>query len=79
MLEEFKGSATWKYHLDRKLTDKRVFPSIDMQKSRTGREELLLARGGLDRSGSAQGPRAALGGRSDRAPARPDRQDQIER
>jgi transcription termination factor Rho len=36
-------------HLDRKLTDKRVFPSIDMQKSGTRKEELLLAREDLNR------------------------------
>jgi transcription termination factor Rho len=36
-------------HLDRKLTDKRVFPSIDMQKSGTRKEELLLPREDLNR------------------------------
>jgi transcription termination factor Rho len=36
-------------HLDRKLTDKRVFPSIDMQKSGTRKEELLLVREDLNR------------------------------
>jgi transcription termination factor Rho len=36
-------------HLDRKLTDKRVFPSIDMQKSGTRKEELLLPKEDLNR------------------------------
>jgi transcription termination factor Rho len=36
-------------HLDRKLTDKRVFPSIDITKSGTRKEELLLAREDLNR------------------------------
>jgi transcription termination factor Rho len=36
-------------HLDRKLTDRRVFPSIDIQKSGTRKEELLLAKEDLNR------------------------------
>jgi transcription termination factor Rho len=36
-------------HLDRKLVDKRVFPAIDIQKSGTRKEELLLAREDLNR------------------------------
>jgi transcription termination factor Rho len=36
-------------HLDRKLTDKRVFPSIDVQKSGTRKEELLIPREDLNR------------------------------
>jgi transcription termination factor Rho len=36
-------------HLDRKLSDKRVFPAIDMQKSGTRKEELLMAREDLNR------------------------------
>jgi transcription termination factor Rho len=36
-------------HLDRKLTDKRVFPSIDITKSGTRKEELLIAREDLNR------------------------------
>jgi len=47
--EEFKGTGNMEIHLDRKLTDKRVFPSIDMQKSGTRKEELLLAREDLNR------------------------------
>jgi transcription termination factor Rho len=36
-------------HLDRKLTDRRVFPSIDIQKSGTRKEELLIPREDLNR------------------------------
>ncbi len=41
ILEEFKGTGNSEIHLDRKLTDKRVFPSIDINKSGTRKEELL--------------------------------------
>jgi transcription termination factor Rho len=49
IFEEFKGTGNMEIHLDRKLTDKRVFPSIDMQKSGTRKEELLLVREDLNR------------------------------
>ena len=42
IFEEFKGTGNMEVHLDRKLTDKRVFPSIDLNKSGTRKEELLL-------------------------------------
>ena len=42
IFEEFKGTGNMEIHLDRKLTDKRVFPAIDIQKSGTRKEELLL-------------------------------------
>ncbi|MBP1619692.1 MAG: transcription termination factor Rho [Acidobacteria bacterium] len=42
IFEEFKGTGNMEIHLDRKLTDKRVFPSIDINKSGTRKEELLL-------------------------------------
>ena len=41
IFEEFKGTGNCEIHLDRKLTDKRVFPSIDINKSGTRKEELL--------------------------------------
>src|ERR1043165_924324 len=44
IFEEFKGTGNLEIHLDRKLTDRRVFPSIDIQKSGTRKEELLLAK-----------------------------------
>ncbi len=40
--EEFKGTGNMELHLDRKLSERRVFPAIDIQKSGTRREELLL-------------------------------------
>ena len=40
--EEFKGTGNMELHLDRKLSDRRIFPAIDMYKSGTRREELLL-------------------------------------
>src|SRR3954470_24374763 len=40
--EEFKGTGNMELHLDRKMSEKRVFPSIDIVKSGTRREELLL-------------------------------------
>ncbi len=42
IFEEFKGTGNMEIHLDRKLADRRVFPAIDMQKSGTRKEELLL-------------------------------------
>ncbi len=41
IFEEFKGTGNCEIHLDRKLTDKRVFPSIDINRSGTRKEELL--------------------------------------
>ena len=49
IFEEFKGTGNMEIHLDRKLSDKRVFPAIDMQKSGTRKEELLLPREDLNR------------------------------
>jgi transcription termination factor Rho len=42
IFEEFKGTGNMEVHLDRKLSDKRVFPSIDINKSGTRKEELLM-------------------------------------
>ena len=47
--EEFKGTGNMEIHLDRKLMDKRVFPAIDISKSGTRKEELLLPREELNR------------------------------
>jgi transcription termination factor Rho len=49
IFEEFKGTGNMEIHLDRKLSDKRVFPAIDLQKSGTRKEELLMAREDLNR------------------------------
>ncbi len=42
IFEEFKGTGNMEAHLDRRLADRRIFPSIDIQRSSTRREELLL-------------------------------------
>ncbi|HEX5109300.1 MAG TPA: transcription termination factor Rho [Vicinamibacterales bacterium] len=49
IFEEFKGTGNMEIHLDRKLSDKRVFPAIDITKSGTRKEELLVAREDLQR------------------------------
>ena len=49
IFEEFKGTGNMEIHLDRKLVDKRVFPAIDIQKSGTRKEELLLDGDDLNR------------------------------
>jgi transcription termination factor Rho len=49
IFEEFKGTGNMEVHLDRKLVDKRVFPAIDLNKSGTRKEELLVPRDELNR------------------------------
>jgi transcription termination factor Rho len=49
IFEEFKGTGNMEIHLDRKLVDRRVFPAIDIQKSGTRKEELLLPKDDLNR------------------------------
>src|SRR3569832_1350850 len=49
IFEEFKGTGNIEIHLDRKLIDKRVFPAIDINKSGTRKEELLMPRDELNR------------------------------
>ncbi|MEW5723910.1 MAG: transcription termination factor Rho [Thermodesulfobacteriota bacterium] len=49
IFEEFKGTGNMEIHLDRKLSDKRVFPAIDINKSGTRKEELLLTEYELNR------------------------------
>jgi transcription termination factor Rho len=49
IFEEFKGTGNMEIHLDRKLTEKRVFPSIDINRSGTRKEELLLPPEDLNR------------------------------
>jgi transcription termination factor Rho len=49
IFEEIKGTGNMEVHLDRKLTEKRVFPSIDINKSGTRKEELLLDQWELKR------------------------------
>jgi transcription termination factor Rho len=49
IFEEFKGTGNLELQLDRKLSDKRVFPAIDINRSGTRKEELLLEPGVLNR------------------------------
>jgi len=49
IFEEFKGTGNMEIALDRTLADKRVFPAIDIQRSGTRKEELLIAREDLQR------------------------------
>ena len=44
IFEEFKGTGNMEVHLDRKLSEKRIFPAIDVNKSGTRREDLLLSQ-----------------------------------
>ena len=48
IFEEFKGTGNMEVHLDRKLSEKRIFPAIDINKSGTRREELLLSQKELE-------------------------------
>ena len=49
IFEEFKGTGNMEIHLDRKLADRRIFPSIDINRSGTRKEELLLPPEDLNR------------------------------
>ena len=49
--EEFKGTGNMEIHLDRKLSEKRIFPAVDIFRSGTRREELLLTQKELEESG----------------------------
>jgi transcription termination factor Rho len=50
IFEEFKGTGNMEVNLDRKLADRRVFPAIDLLRSGTRKEELLLNKVELDRT-----------------------------
>ena len=60
--EEFKGTGNMELHLDRKLAEKRVFPSIDIQKSGTRREELLFDENTLKQVWTMRRMVSVLGG-----------------
>lgn len=49
IFEEFKGTGNMEIHLDRRLVDKRVFPAIDINRSGTRKEELLMPKDELTR------------------------------
>jgi transcription termination factor Rho len=46
--EEFKGTGNMELHLDRSLAEKRIFPAIDIRRSGTRKEELLIPKEHLD-------------------------------
>lgn len=48
IFEEFKGTGNMEVHLDRKLSEKRIFPALDINKSSTRKEELLLSKKELE-------------------------------
>jgi len=50
--EEFKGTGNSEVHLERRLAEKRVYPAINLNKSGTRREELLIKPDLLQKSGS---------------------------
>lgn len=47
--EEFKGTGNMELHLDRRLAERRIFPALDIRRSGTRREELLLTKEELDK------------------------------
>ena len=49
IFEEFKGTGNMEIHLDRRLMEKRIFPAIDVNRSRTRQEERLVAAEDLQR------------------------------
>ena len=49
IFEEFKGTGNMEVHLDRRLVEKRTFPAIDINKSGTRKEELLIEKSALNR------------------------------
>jgi transcription termination factor Rho len=49
IFEEFKGTGNMEIHLDRRLMDKRIFPTVDIGRSGTRKEELLVGPGVLNR------------------------------
>ncbi len=49
IFEEFKGTGNMEVHLDRRLADKRIFPAIDISKSGTRKEELLVEKDRLNK------------------------------
>ena len=63
--EEFKGTGNMEMHLNRKLADRRLFPAIDIERSSTRREELLLDKETLSRVWTLRRMIDALGGGAD--------------
>jgi transcription termination factor Rho len=49
IFEEFKGTGNMELQLDRKLSNKRIFPAVDINASSTRREDLLMSKSVLDK------------------------------
>ena len=49
IFEEFKGTGNMEVNLDRKLSDRRIFPALDINRSGTRKEELLIQKDDLNR------------------------------
>jgi transcription termination factor Rho len=49
IFEEFKGTGNMELQLDRKLSNKRIFPAVDIVSSSTRREDLLISKAMLDK------------------------------
>ena len=64
IFEEFKGTGNMEVHLDRRLADKRVYPSIDILRSSTRREELLMDEKTLQQVWLIRRMMAMIGGNS---------------
>ena len=80
IFEEFKGTGNCEIHLDRRLSDKRLFPAIDLQRSGTRKEELLISQGRPQpHLGHAPRAQPALARRADGSRPRTSRQDQDQR
>lgn len=60
--EEFKGTGNMELHLNRKLSDRRIFPAFDIERSGTRREELLLTEDALSKVWLLRRMIAAIGG-----------------
>ena len=80
IFEEFKGTGNCEIVLDRKVSDKRVFPAIDIAKSGTRKEDLLIPTGAAQ-EGLRPAPHPQSDGRDgrDRVPDRPAAEDQDQR
>ena len=48
IFEEFKGTGNWELVLDRRLSERRIFPAIDLKRSGTRKEELLMTKEELE-------------------------------
>ena len=80
IFEEFKGTGNSEIHLDRRLSDKRLFPAIDLQRSGTRKEELLHQQGRpQSHLGDAARAESAVAGRADGSRARATREDEVKR